>query len=216
MCVFFCRLGCLTQCSMVYVLDESVALYSEDGGRMFLRHLSIWGNTASHSSRRQPSASALCVFFRLVCFFSLAFLSPCVRSVEHVFQFHVLYLTPQTAPVLFLNRRQRQNSSDPFTSCSACFRTPYLGHKNKLYPSFSPSITVTASHPDNAIIGEKEAMTNKTAMFVYIRPAACKSTAQSGRLGTDPERCPPTCVDVAGRQRGALCEWCNTGVDCAW
>lgn len=75
---------------------------------------------------------------------------------------------------------------------------------------------MTASHPDNAIIGEKEAMTNKTAMFVYIRPAACKSTAQSGRLGTDPERCPPTCVDVAGRQRGALCEWCNTGVDCAW
>lgn len=135
---------------------------------------------------------ALYVFFRLVCFFCLAFLSPCVRSVEHVFQFHVLYLTPQTAPVLFLNRRQRHSSSDPFTSCDACSRTPYLGHKNKLYPSFSPSITVTASHPDNAIIREKEAISHMTTMFVYILAAACKSTAQSGRLGSNPEGCPPT------------------------
>jgi hypothetical protein len=45
---------------------------------------------------------------------------------------------------------------------------PYLGHKNKLYPSFSPSITVTASLADNAIIREKEAIANMTAMFVYI------------------------------------------------
>jgi len=31
-----------------------------------------------------------------------------------------------------------------------------------------------------------------TTMFVYILASACKSTAQSGRLGSNPEGCPPT------------------------
>jgi hypothetical protein len=70
-------------------------------------------------------------------------------------------LSLQTAPVLFLNRRQRQSSFDPFTSCAGCSRSPHLGHKNKLYP-------LSASHPDNAIIRQKGAITNETAMFVYI------------------------------------------------
>jgi hypothetical protein len=109
------------------------------------------------------------------------FISPCAWSGARLCVPRTIFVCSGGA-CFILKSPPSPELFNPFTSFAGCSRTPYLWHKNKLYP-------LSASHPDNAIIRGKEAITNETAMFVYILPAACECTAQFIRLGTNPECC---------------------------